>query len=121
MAKANLIIDQGADFSKELTVTDDNGNVVNLTGYTAAGQIRKHFSSNTAINFSISFNADRSTGKLTISLGRTTTGNTAYGRYMYDVEITDSSNNRTRLLEGIATITPEVTRTTAFVRPTSGG
>ena len=70
MAKANLVIDQGTDFSKELTVTDDAGAVVNLTGYTAAGQIRKHFSSNT----------------------------------------------RTRLLEGISTITPEVTRTSAFVR-----
>ena len=33
MAKANLVIDQGTDFSKELTVTDDAGSVVNLTGY----------------------------------------------------------------------------------------
>ena len=39
----------------------------------------------------------------------------AYGRYVYDVELTNSSNTRSRLVEGIATITPEVTRTTAFV------
>ena len=116
MAKANLIIDQGTDFSKELTVTDDDGDAVNLTGYTAAGQSRKHFSSTTATNFTCTFASDRTTGKVTISLGRTVTEALAYGRYMYDVEITNSSNTRTRLLEGIATITPEVTRTSAFVR-----
>ena len=116
MAKANLIIDQGADFSKELTVTDDDGDVINLTGYTAAGQIRKHYSSNTATNFTCTFASDRTTGKITISLGRSLSQALAYGRYVYDIEITNSSDKTTRLLEGIATITPEVTRTTAFVR-----
>mgnify|MGYP003629201225 CR=1 FL=1 len=116
MAKANLVIDQGTDFSKELTVTSDAGSVVDLTGYTASGQIRKHFSSNTATSFTCTFAGDRTTGKVTISLGRNLTETLSYGRYMYDIEITNSSNTRTRLLEGIATITPEVTRTSAFVR-----
>lgn len=109
-AKANIVIDQGTDFSTTITVTDDAGDVVDLTGYTASGQIRKHYTSNTAYNFTTSFSTPRSDGLLTISLGRITTANIASGRYVYDVEITDSANTRSRLVEGIATITPEVTR-----------
>ena len=47
-AKANIVIDQGADFSSTITVTDDAGDAVDLTGYTASGQIRQHYTSNTA-------------------------------------------------------------------------
>jgi len=109
-AKANIVIDQGADFSTTVTVTDDAGDAVDLTGYTASGQIRKHFTSNTAYNFTTSFGSPRSTGQITISLGRVTTANIEAGRYVYDVEITSAANTRSRLVEGIATITPEVTR-----------
>jgi len=114
-AKANLLIEQGTDFTTSLTVNDSAGAPVNLTGYTGAGQIRKHYSSNTATTIAVSFASDRSTGVLTLTVGRTLTKNMAYGRYVYDVELTNSSNTRSRLVEGIATITPEVTRTTAFV------
>ena len=41
-AKANMIIEQGTDFSSTITVQDSSGNITNLTGYTAAAQIRKH-------------------------------------------------------------------------------
>lgn len=109
-AKANLIIEQGTDFSTTLTVSGTDGTATDLTGYTAAGQIRKNYDSNTAINFTTSFGTPRSSGELTISLGRTTTANMESGRYVYDVEITNSANTRSRLVEGIVTITPEVTK-----------
>ena len=114
-AKANLLIEQGTDFTTSLTVNDSGGSPVNLTGYTGAGQIRKHYSSNTATTIAVSFASDRSTGVLTLTVGRSLTGNMSYGRYVYDVELTNSSNTRSRLVEGIVTVTPEVTRTTAFV------
>ena len=109
-AKANIVIDQGADFSTSITVTDDAGDAVDLTGYTGSGQIRKHYTSNTATDFTISFDSPRSSGVVTISLGRATTSSIEAGRYVYDVEITSAANTRSRLVEGIATITPEVTR-----------
>lgn len=109
-AKANIVIDQGADFSTTITVTDDAGDAVDLTDYTASGQIRKHYTSNTAYNFTTSFGTPRSGGQITISLSRVTTANIEAGRYVYDVEITSAANTRSRLVEGIATITPEVTR-----------
>jgi hypothetical protein len=109
-AKANIVIDQGADFSTTITVTDDAGDAVDLTNYTASGQIRKHYTSNTAYSFTASFAVPRSSGQITLSLSRTVTSSMEAGRYVYDVEITSGANTRSRLVEGIATITPEVTR-----------
>ena len=68
-AKANITVEQGTDFSTTLTVEDENGNATNLTGYTQAAQIRKHFTSNTATDFTVSFSrAPRTSGELTLSL-----------------------------------------------------
>lgn len=110
-AKANIIIDQGADYSTILTVTNDDGTATNLSGYTAAGQIRKHYTSSTVTaTFDVTFSVDRSDGLITISLSKATTGGITAGRYVYDVEITSSGDKTTRLVEGIATVTPQVTR-----------
>jgi hypothetical protein len=110
-AKANIIIDQGADYSTVLTVTNDDGTATDLDGYTAAGEMRKHYTSSTAAaTFVISFSDDRSDGLVTISLPRSTTTNIPAGRYVYDVEITSAGDKRTRLVEGIATVTPQVTQ-----------
>ena len=108
-AKANIVVDQGTDFTSTITVEDEDG-VTDLTGYSAVGHIRKHYSSETAVAFTCTFGAPRTNGKLTLSLDRITTGNMEAGRYVYDVELTSAANTVTRLVEGIVTVTPEVTR-----------
>ena len=109
-AKANIIVDQGTDFSTSITVTDDAGAVVDLTGYTGSGQIRKHYDSSTSTTFALVFGSPRSDGVVTLTLGRTVTANLESGRYVYDVELTSAANTRSRLIEGMVTVTPEVTR-----------
>lgn len=109
-AKANIIIDQGTDFSTSLTVTDDNGDLVDLTGYSANGHIRKHYTSETATVFDCTFASDRTTGVLTISLDRDITDAMEAGRFVYDVELTSAANKRSRLVEGVVTVTPQVTK-----------
>lgn len=106
--KANLQIDQGANFSTEIDVLDDNGDVVNLTGYTGAAQMRKHYTSSTATNFTVAINAPA--GTVTLSMSAATSANVTPGRYVYDCELTSSSNVVSRLVEGIVTVTPQVTR-----------
>lgn len=106
--KANLVIDQGATYSTSITITDDNDNIYNLTGYTGAAQMRKHYTSSNATSFSVSLEAQ--TGVVTLSLTAGQTANLVAGRYVYDVEITSSSNVVSRILEGIVTVTPNVTR-----------
>ena len=110
-AKANIIIDQGTDYSTVLSVTNDDGTPTNLSGYTAAGQMRKHYASSTpTATFVITFDTDRTTGLLTVSLAKSVTNAIPAGRYVYDVEITSSGDKTTRLVEGIATVTPQVTK-----------
>lgn len=106
--KANLLIDQGSDFSTEIDVLDDNGDPVVLTGFTGAAQMRKHYTSSTSTAFNVSINA--SEGTVTLSMNAATSSTVTPGRYVYDCELTSSSNVVSRLVEGIVTVTPQVTR-----------
>ena len=107
---SNLTVDQGSNFLEYIDVTDSSGNPLNLAGYTVAGQIRKTYSSSTvAATFGTSLSA--ATGQITLTLTDTVTGGMSSGRYVYDIIITDSSGDKTRILEGQATITPSVSRT----------
>jgi len=106
--KANLVIDQGSTFLVELDLKDENGDVLQLGGYTANSQIRKWYTSaNPAASFSANINV--SNGSLTLSLTSDQTSNLVAGRYVYDVEIQDNTST-TRIVEGIVTVTPQVTR-----------
>ena len=105
--KANLVIDQGATFSVDLDLTDENGDVINLSGYTANSQMRKWYTSTTSIPFTASINA--LAGVITLSLNATQTAAITAGRYVYDVEI-NNNDTVSRIIEGIVTVTPNVTR-----------
>lgn len=106
--KANLIVDQGTDYSTTINLTDADGNIVSLTGYTANGQIRKTYSSSNAISFGIVLEA--SNGVVQLSLTDTQTSNLVSGRYVYDVVVVSPSNVTSRIVEGIVTVTPRVTQ-----------
>lgn len=106
--KANLILDQGADYVTTLNVTDDDGNAIDLTGYTGAAQMRRHYTSVTAYNFTVTINASQ--GTVNLSLTANTSNTIPAGRYVYDCELTDNTGKKSRLVEGIVTVTPQVTR-----------
>ena len=107
-SKANLVIDQGSTFSTDLTLTDENGDPLSLSGFTANSQIRRWYtSSNTSAVFTTSINTTSSTISLTLTANQTS--NLTFGRYVYDVEIT-SGSEVSRIVEVIITITPQVTR-----------
>ena len=108
-AVSNLYIDQGADFSTTLYLTDSNGDILNLTDYSAIGQLRKTFGSSTiAATFGTALVA--ATGQVTLTLTDVVTAAITDGRYVYDILLTDSSGDKTRILEGHATVVPSVSR-----------
>ena len=107
---SNLFVDQDADFTTTVTVNDSAGTALDLTNYTALGMIRKTYQSSTATTFTSSFVSPRTTGQITISLTDTQTSALESGRYVYDLVITDASGNKTRVVEGIATVNPSVSR-----------
>lgn len=122
-ATYNLDILQGANFSLILTITDSLSVPINLTGYVFRGQIRKTIS-DPEIQASFVFVLLDQTniltrGKVSVSLSSETTTSINLGnqnstrrtivQMPYDIE-SDLVGNVTRWLEGVANISPEVTR-----------
>lgn len=106
--RADLSIDQGTDYEVTLTLTDEDGNILDLLNSNTSAQIRKSYTSLTYTEFSTFTNA--TTGEISLSLTADQTGELEPGRYVYDVELTDASNSISRVVEGVVTITPQVTR-----------
>jgi hypothetical protein len=105
--KVNLVVDQGTTFVSQITFNDEAGNTINFSTYSGAAQLRKHYSSSNSTSFGVTLGAN---GVITLQLTANQTGNLVAGRYVYDLEVTDSSNLISRLIEGIVTVTPNVTR-----------
>lgn len=104
----NLYIDQGTTFSLTITISDQFGDVKNLTDYTVAAQLRKSYYSSTATDFTADVSAPTD-GEVTISLTAAQTSALKAGRYVYDIEI-ESEVETLRVLEGIIVVNPEVTK-----------
>ena len=108
MAKTlNLSMDQGANFSNTIPILNGNNDVVDLTGYTAQSQMKRTYAANTSYTFTTSIsNTD---GLITLSMTANATANIADGRYVYDVDIINSSNAITRVIEGVVIVNPRAT------------
>lgn len=106
-SKSNINIDQGSDFSTSISISDDNGDPKDLTGYTCKSQIRKSYTSLTAVDFTINYD-QASSGTFGLSLSSNTSANMAAGRYVYDIIVIDPEHIITRVVEGIVTINPRV-------------
>lgn len=107
--KLNITIDQGSDFSVNLDLTNETTEQpIDLTGYTGRAQFRKSVYSTNSTSFGV--NLGGNTGVLTLSLPAASSSNVYPGRYLYDIEIVSPSNTVTRVVEGIVTITPEITK-----------
>ncbi len=106
--KANLVVDQGSSFSATIDVASADGTVFNLTGYTVAAQMRKNYTSSTAVTFSSTHNGTG--GAITLALLPAVTAVIEPGRYLYDVEVTSTGGSIIRIVEGVVTVTPGMTR-----------
>lgn len=108
-AYTELIIEQNADFATKVNIADDQGDSMNLLNYTASSQMRKSYytSSYTSFNVQVS---NTSTGEITMTMNSAVTGDLTPGRYVFDLVIKDSQNTATRVIEGIVSVLPGVTR-----------
>ena len=104
---ANLTADQGSNFDSSVDVSAADGNALDLTTYTVRAQVRKSYTSSTAVDFATTRD---SSGTIGFSLTSSQTGNMKAGRYVYDIEIESAAGIVTRVLEGQIEITPRVTR-----------
>jgi len=87
----NITINTGSYFSRDFYLDNIDGSPLNLTGYTAASQIRKHPNSvNATADFNVGF-IDRENGRIRVSLARTTTETIKPGRYVWDMMFTEAN------------------------------
>ena len=106
---SNLYVDAGATYSNIITVTASNGQPLNLTGYTVASQMRKSYQSSTSYAFAAAV-YDAPTGKIRLQLSPAQSEVIPAGRWLYDVEITSTTGAKTRVVEGIVTVNPQITQ-----------
>jgi hypothetical protein len=106
---ANLEIDQGSDFSTQMILENDDGTPMDLRGFSVYSQFRKSYGSVLGYTFVTSI-VDPTNGIISLSLSGVASSAIKPGRFMYDVEIVNSIPVKTRVVEGIVTINPEITR-----------
>lgn len=113
-AQWDLSADQGATFSAIFTwLESDQETPVNLTGWSAAMQVRAEATNALLASFSTALGGitlGGSAGTITLSAAPSTTSGWTFGAGLYDLQLTDGSGDVTTLLAGIFTVTPAVTQ-----------
>lgn len=117
--KQDLLIRQGATFTLKMTVLDENGLPLNLSGYTIKSHIRKTAKSATFVAFTPTIDADPATGKFTLKLTATQTAaftagansSAAESLYVWDVEaLHTGTGDVIAIAYGDARVHPEVSK-----------
>lgn len=105
----NLYIDQGSDWSTGLDFSNDDGTPVNITGYSFFSNIKtSYYTSNVLANLVVTA-LNPIAGNAMISLAGNVSANLSAGEYLYDILMIDTSNNVTRILNGILNLNPGIT------------
>ena len=105
-----LYCDQGTDFNFTLDLTNDDGSAINVTNYQITSSIRKsYYSSSVTANLNVNI-LSAANGNVALSMNSATTSKIKAGRYLYDVKMKDSSNTTFRVIEGIITVYPQITK-----------
>ncbi len=108
---SNIVIYTGADFEQSFIFEDTSSNSLkDFTGYTSCAQMKRYESSSKAADFTVTFATDRTTGRVTIGLGKSTTKDLKAGKYFYDVILNSPTGMIERGVQGTAVVKKAVTR-----------
>ena len=109
----NFEVDQNTTFTFVIEYTDSDNNPINLTGASAKMQVRDvKNNSNLAVTLtspSGGITIDPTNGKLTVKMTPTQTSKLYYPKSEYDVMLTDSNFNKTKLCQAFLTLSRSVT------------
>lgn len=111
--KYNLVIVQGATFNPTFTWNNSGGTVIDLSAYTAAElQIRSSINAADPPAVDLTLNAGITLAgtapNISILIDATDTANLTIQQGVYNLNLTDSTGNVIRLLEGNVKINPTV-------------
>jgi len=110
--KYDIKIEQGATFTRLVTLKNADDSPFNLTGYTWISQVRKTGDSNSVVaTLAVELVGTEAEGKLRITLTAVQTGSIAAGTYYWDLKLIKSANSTAiRVLEGRAIASMQVSR-----------
>lgn len=114
----DLVLYQGATFSRRFVWKDAEGVPFDLTGWTAHMQVRSSASS-PAVVLDLSTDNGRITitgGEIALYVSAAETNDLRRGKFVYDLELT-ADDVVVRLLEGKFEISPQVTKLPEVVAP----
>jgi len=103
----NLNLYAGDDFVMVVTVQNDDGSAVDLTGYTAVSQIKTRIGDATPLA-TFTCVTGGTAGTVTMTLPNAESASLTSG-VVYDMQITSSGGVITTLIAGSLTINPQVT------------
>ena len=106
---ATFSMDQGADFSASIYLTDDSGYPLNLESSIVAASMRRSYPSTVSHTLTTSV-ISGSSGIISISMPAATNSLLKPGRYVYDIVTHVSGSSYNRVLEGVIELNPAVTR-----------
>lgn len=104
--RRNVVIDQGRDWERIIDVTVD-GIPADLTGYTAAAQLRRDVADRDPV--AVEINALIDQASVVLSLNHAVT-EMLVGGYLWDTHIVSPENALLPLMWGTATVRQQVTR-----------
>lgn len=112
--KYDFSLNQGTDFTLQFGMKDPNGKAIDLTGYSAAMQMRQKASNIIAIDTLTTANGriifEPEDGVIKITFPHEVTENYPAGDLYYDLELVSGGNQITRLMQGKIKVIEEVTR-----------
>lgn len=113
-AQYDILIEQGATYQMNLIWKDSAGAPINLTGYSARMQLRQTYKSTTPLVSLTNTTGDivlgGALGTIDVTISATKTAAIGVRSAVYDLELVNPSGFVTRLVQGDAEISPEVTK-----------
>lgn len=113
-AKYCFTIDQGTDLRVPFVLKNADGTLVNLTGCAVRMQLRKNFYADEAVDTLSTENGritmSPSEGRFELVFPNSVTAGYPVQTLVYDIELVSSGGEVRRIVEGKASVTPEVTR-----------
>lgn len=111
----NIVMDQGANYSRGFSPypSPESSNIIDLDGnHFANAQIRQSaFHTDSVLTFTTQITHTGGPDLVTISANSVQTSQVKAGKYLYEIVLTDATldgNPKTRIVEGLVTVSPSV-------------
>jgi hypothetical protein len=109
MTTTDIYINQGSDYNTTIDIENNDGTPINVAGYIFNGTVKKSiYSANATANLIITVNSNAN-GNLSISMPANVSSNIEAGNFLYTVEMKNTSNITTCILQGLLSIMPSAT------------